>query len=68
MFVFLFFCFEFVLLARANLEKTLAATFKTAQYHVFVAAMLFRNIRNLTFQSSSSSSSSSKFQADAQDT
>jgi hypothetical protein len=36
----------FVLLARANLAETLTATFKTAQYHLFLAAMLFRNIRN----------------------
>src|SRR5579863_4367865 len=47
MFVFLFF-FQFVLLARANLEMTLAAEFKSAQYHLFLAAMLFGNIRNRT--------------------
>jgi len=55
----------FVLLARANLAATLAATFKTAQYHLSLAAMLFRNIRNPAFQSCSSTSS--KFPTDEPD-
>jgi len=34
------------LLAQANHELTLAAQSGAAQYHLFLAAMLFGNIRN----------------------
>jgi hypothetical protein len=40
------------LLARANLEATLPASFWSAQYHLFLTAMIFVNNSNPAYETS----------------